>query len=103
MAGVRISLECSSYMGGRFDYDLVLVNQWLNGRLPGRKSEIRGSNPNLDTMFLSIFKKKQICHRYPALWGAVNKFLIAFPPSYLVKQAFSEVMQLLSKQKPDST
>ncbi|XP_034642709.1 SCAN domain-containing protein 3-like [Trachemys scripta elegans] len=49
--------------------------------------------------YLQFWLQKQIPTLYPGLWAIVQKFLIAFPSSYLVERRFSVVTNLLTKKR----
>jgi len=49
--------------------------------------------------YQAFWLQKRIPKLYPGLWTVVQKFLIAFPSSYLVGCGFSAVTNLLAKKK----
>jgi hypothetical protein len=61
------------------------------------------SNEELKVKFKSGYQEfwlqKSIPTLYPGLWATVQKFLIAFPSSYLAERGFSAVANLLSKKR----
>ena len=44
----------------------------------------------------TVLAAKAVPTLYPGLWALVQKLLIAFPSSYLVKRGFSAVTNLLN-------
>ena len=49
------------------------------------------------TGYEAFWRKEQ--DKYPHLWEKSTLLLLAFPSSYLVEKEFSEVLQLLTKQR----
>lgn len=49
--------------------------------------------------YQEFWLQKSISTLHPGLWEIVQKFLIAFPSSYLVERGFSAVANLLSKKR----
>ncbi|XP_053894463.1 SCAN domain-containing protein 3-like, partial [Malaclemys terrapin pileata] len=49
--------------------------------------------------YQQLWLQKQIPTLYPGLWAIVQKFLIAFPSSYLVESGFSAVTNLLTRKR----
>ncbi|CAH1110752.1 unnamed protein product [Psylliodes chrysocephalus] len=51
--------------------------------------------------YQKIWLQAEISEKYPGLWGIVQKHLIVFPSSYLVKKSVSAVTNLLKKKGAD--
>ncbi|XP_026471713.1 SCAN domain-containing protein 3-like [Ctenocephalides felis] len=49
--------------------------------------------------YQQFWLQKSIQHLYPGLWLVVQKFLLAFPSSYLCERGFSTVTMLLTKNR----
>ena len=61
------------------------------------------SNEELKIKFKNGYKEfwlqKLISQLYPGLWSIVQRFLIAFPSSYLAEHGFSPVAMLITKKR----
>lgn len=61
------------------------------------------SNDELKFKFKSGYQQfwlqKEIPSAYPEIWAVIQKFLIAFPSTYLVERGFSAVTNLLTKKR----
>lgn len=51
--------------------------------------------------YQQFWLQKEIPTAYPEIWAVIQKFLIAFPSSYLVERGFSAVTNLLTKKETD--
>lgn len=49
--------------------------------------------------YQQFWLQKEIPTAYPEIWAVIEKFLIAFPSSYLVERGFSAVTNLLTKKR----
>uniref|UniRef100_A0A803T1R5 SCAN domain-containing protein 3 n=1 Tax=Anolis carolinensis TaxID=28377 RepID=A0A803T1R5_ANOCA len=49
--------------------------------------------------YQQFWLQKEIPTAYPEIWTVIQKFLIAFPSSYLVERGFSAVTNLLTKKR----
>lgn len=49
--------------------------------------------------YQQFWLQKSIPQLYPGLWSIVERFLIAFPSSYLCERGFSAVTTLLTKKR----
>ncbi|XP_043262496.1 SCAN domain-containing protein 3-like [Colletes gigas] len=49
--------------------------------------------------YQQFWLQKEIPTTYPEIWAAIQKFLIAFPSTYLVERGFSAVTNLLTKKR----
>ena len=49
--------------------------------------------------YQKFWLQRNIETQYPALWNIAEKYLIAFPSSYLVEKGFSVVTNILTKQR----
>jgi len=49
--------------------------------------------------YQQFWLQKEIRTAYPEIWAVIQKFLIAFPSSYLVERGFSAVTNLLTKKR----
>ena len=54
---------------------------------------------NFKNGYQEFWLQKSIPVLYPGLWAIVQKFLIAFPSSYMAERRFSAVANLLSKKR----
>ncbi|XP_025411130.1 uncharacterized protein LOC112684046 [Sipha flava] len=81
--------------------DVDIDEQFLLSHLPALKQLI--TNEEIKFKFKNGYQEfwlqKPIMKLYPSLWSIVQRFLIAFPSSYLSERGFSAVATLLTKKR----
>lgn len=93
-----LNLEIPEWVLDPFSYANTLVSSQLEEELLEltTNEEIKFKFKN---GYQEFWLQKQISQLYPKLWSIVERFLIAFPSSYMCERGFSAVTNIVTKKR----